>query len=151
MSLHLDGKSRRLGTYIAGNPGYGKSSLIQDLALKDIRAGRGVCVIDPTGDLLERLIAHIPRERARDTIYFDTDDPIPIDFFSYRNPPERQVLSDQLLDIFDLENAPVSEPNLEKILATLFDANENPAMSDPANEEDRCTFLDVRNFITNKK
>jgi hypothetical protein len=146
MKLKLPGYLRPQSCYIGGNPGSGKSSLIQRLALEDIRKGRGVCVIDPTGDLVNRLIHWIPKERVADTIYFDTDDPFPIDFFSYRNPAERQVLADQLLDIFNLENAPISRPRLQRIIGTLFDANENPAIPD----RDRCTFLDIQHFIENK-
>lgn len=131
--------------YIAGNPGSGKSSLIQRMVLHDLRAKpkRGVCVIDPTGDLVNTLIHWIPEERVEDTIYFDTDHPVPIDFFSYHHPGERQVLIDQLLDVFHLDNAPVSRPRLLKILVTLLDANDNPKMPD----EDRATFLDIQTFI----
>jgi hypothetical protein len=147
VSLIIRGRNRPQGLYIAGNPGFGKSSLIQHLSLQDISAGRGVAVIDPTGDLVNRLIHHIPKARANDTIYFDTDNPVPIDFFSYRNPSERQVLIDQLIDIFQLDTAPISKPRLLKILGTLFDANENPKTP----EDKRCTFLDIERFITDKK
>jgi hypothetical protein len=148
--LKLNGKLRPQGVYIAGNPGTGKSSLIQNLAIADIAANRGVAVIDPTGDLIDRILAHIPEARKNKVIYFDTDDPVPIDFFSYGNPAERQVLTDQLLDIFELDEAPLSRPNLEKILGTLFDANDSAEMKKPENEKDRCTFLDILSFITNK-
>jgi hypothetical protein len=137
----LQAKDRPLGLYVAGNPGSGKSSLIQQMALQDIRAGRGACVIDPTADLVNRLIHWIPKSRVNDTIYFDTDHPLSIDFFSYRNPAERRILTDQLLDIFQLDNAPISKPRLHRIIGTLFDANENGA---------HCTFLDILKFIENK-
>jgi hypothetical protein len=146
MKLTLRGDLRPESCYIGGNPGSGKSSLIQHLALRDIRNGRGVCVIDPTGDLVNRLVHWIPKPRVADTIYFDTDHPFPIDFFSYRNLPERLVLTDQLVDIFNLENAPISRPRLQRIIGTLFDANENPDIPD----EERCTFLDIQRFIENK-
>jgi hypothetical protein len=112
------------------------------MALQDICLGRGVCVIDPTGDLVNRLVHWIPKERVKDTIFFDTDSPVPIDFFSYRNAAERQVLSDQLLDLFQLDDAPVSKPRLERIIGTLFDANERGG---------DCTFLDIERFIESKK
>ncbi len=146
IKLTLKGPLRPRGLYIAGNPGAGKSSLLQNLALQDIANSHGVAVIDPTGDLVPRLVHHIPKWRAKQTIYFDTDNPIPIDFFSYSNRAERLVLTDVLLDIFDLEDAPLSRPNLEQILGTLFDANENPNIPD----EHRCTFLDILYFITDK-
>jgi hypothetical protein len=147
MNAILRGMNRPLGVYIGGNPGYGKSSLIQRMALADIQAGRGVCVIDPTRDLVSRLVNWIPRERVKDTIYFDTENPIAIDFFSYRNGPERQVLTDQLLSLFDLETAPISRPRLQRILGTLFDANENPKIPPDL----RCTFLDIQHFIERPK
>jgi hypothetical protein len=142
----IEGGVRPLGLYISGVPGVGKSSLIQRMALQDITAGHGVCVIDPTGDLVNTLINWIPKTRINDTIFFDTDNPIPIDFFSYRNAAERQVLVDQLLDIFNLDNAPVSRPRLERIIGTLLDANENPLMPD----KHRCTFLDIEEFIVDQ-
>ena len=147
MKLIHKGDYRPRSTYICGNPGFGKTSLIQDQALRDIRKGRGVCVIDPTGDLVSRLIHWIPKTRVADAIYFDTDDPISIDFFSYRHPAERQVLTDQLVDIFNLENAPLAKPRLQRIIGTLFDANDNPRIPD----ENRCTFLDIQTFIEDGK
>lgn len=138
MKIILTGAKRPKSLYIVGAPGTGKSSLIQRMALADIRAGHGVCVIDPTGDLVNRLVHWIPKERVNDTIFFDTDSPVPIDFFSYRNPSERQVLADQLLNLFDLESAPISRPRLQRIIGTLFDANENGC---------DCTFLDIQRFI----
>lgn len=58
-------------TYILGKTGTGKSTLIETLALADIQSGKGLCVIDPHGDLAERLIARIPSKRKGNLIYFD--------------------------------------------------------------------------------
>jgi hypothetical protein len=148
---------RNLTCYISGSPGTGKSCLIQNLALKDIESGMGVCVIDPTGDLIQKpgntdaIIDWIPANRINDTIFFDIDNPIPIDFFSYRNPGERGVLTDQLLDIFNLENAPISRPRLQQLLGTLFDANEEidrrVQKGQAEAQQDVCTFLDILYFI----
>jgi hypothetical protein len=142
MKSTLKGDLRPKSTYIAGNPGTGKSSLIQSMALQDIENGHGVCVIDPTGDLVNRLVHWIPKYRVRDTIFFDTDNPVPIDFFSYRNEPERTVLADQLLNLFDLEGAPVARPRLQRVIGTLFDANDNGG---------DCTFLDIQHFLESEK
>jgi hypothetical protein len=141
--LHISGKVRPQSIYIAGNPGFGKSSLIQSMALHDIRQNRGVCVIDPTGDLVDRLLNWIPESRVEDTVYFDSDNPIPIDFFSYRNHEEREMLTSYLVEMFNLENAPVAKPRLQKIIGTLFDANENPEIPPVL----RATFLDILRFI----
>lgn len=144
--VRLKGPMRPQSLYIGGNPGYGKSSLIQDMALKDIEAGRGVCVIDPTADLVNRLIHWIPRERVEDTIYFDTSTPVPVDFFSYRDPKEREILTDDLVAIFNLENAPRARPLLRKLIGTLLDANEHPQIG-----KKKATFLDISRFVESPK
>jgi hypothetical protein len=149
MTKFIPGHQRPLSTYIAGNPGNGKSSLIQRMALYDITHDRGVCIIDPTGDLVNRLIHHIPKSRINDTVYFDTTRPIPIDLFSYdqqdTESDERQDLTDDLVGMLALENAPRARPLLRQVISTLFDANENSAFKDKAN------FFDILKFIRNKK
>lgn len=61
--------------YVIGRTGAGKTTLLETLALQDIREGRGLCVIDPHGDLAERLVAWVPEERKEDLIYFNVPDP----------------------------------------------------------------------------
>lgn len=60
--------------YLIGRTGTGKTTLIHTLAMQDIRAGHGVCVIDPHGDLAERLVAEIPGSRQSDLIYLNAPD-----------------------------------------------------------------------------
>lgn len=57
--------------YLIGQTGVGKSTLIEQLALQDFRAARGIAVIDPHGDLAERLHALF----GTSAIYFDAADP----------------------------------------------------------------------------
>jgi energy-coupling factor transporter ATP-binding protein EcfA2 len=57
--------------YAIGRTGTGKSTLLETLAQQDIHAGRGVAVIDPHGDLVERLARSIPKERAQNLIYLN--------------------------------------------------------------------------------
>lgn len=56
--------------YIVGQTGVGKSWLLADMALQDIKAGKGVCFIDPH-DTFESILERIPPERVEDVIYFD--------------------------------------------------------------------------------
>jgi len=60
--------------YAIGRTGSGKTTLLRSIALQDIHAGRGVCVIDPHGDNVQALADSIPRARVNDTIYFDAGD-----------------------------------------------------------------------------
>jgi len=60
--------------YVIGKTGVGKTTLLESLAMQDILNGRGVCVIDPHGDLSDRLVAFMPEFRKEDLIYFNAPD-----------------------------------------------------------------------------
>ena len=68
-SVYMGENDRRQHIYIIGKTGTGKSELLKDLILQDIREGRGVCFIDPH-DTIEKILPLIPPERAEDVIYF---------------------------------------------------------------------------------
>jgi len=91
-------------TYIIGQTGSGKSTLMLTSLLEDIRLGNGFCVIDPHGDLVEFVMKHYPKERIDDLIYFDlsnTDYPIafnPLD--GTENEDERDVVTNDLVEMF---------------------------------------------------
>ncbi len=70
----LGGAQRARHIYAIGRTGTGKTTLLRSLALQDIHAGRGVCVLDPHGDNAEALADSIPRWRLNDTIYLDAGD-----------------------------------------------------------------------------
>src|SRR5712671_6107089 len=74
---------RRQHTYIIGQTGTGKSTLLLNLILQDIEQGRGVAVIDPHGDLAQEILDHIPPWRTDDVVYFDPNatDPVAINLF----------------------------------------------------------------------
>lgn len=60
--------------YIIGRTGTGKTTLLETMAVQDIVGGRGAAVIDPHGDLAERLIAQVPSWRVRDLVYLNAPD-----------------------------------------------------------------------------
>ena len=71
--IYLSDSDRLRHVYIIGKTGTGKTELLKTMILQDLRAGRGVCLIDPH-DLAEELLAYIPPERAEEVIYFDPSD-----------------------------------------------------------------------------
>jgi type IV secretory pathway TraG/TraD family ATPase VirD4 len=73
--------------YLIGKTGTGKSTLIETMALQDLEHGNGFALIDPHGDLAERVAARIPPARQSDTIYFNPSDPAQ----PYGYNPLRQV------------------------------------------------------------
>src|SRR5690242_18254371 len=61
--------------YVIGKTGTGKSTLPETLASQDIAHGRGMMLIDPHGDLAERVVNAVPAHRRSDVIYFNVPDP----------------------------------------------------------------------------
>jgi hypothetical protein len=72
--IYTSEDDRRRHMYIIGKTGTGKSQLLEEMIVQDIKAGKGVAVIDPHGDLIDGVISRIPASRAEDVIYFDPSD-----------------------------------------------------------------------------
>ncbi len=70
----IKANDRRRHMYIIGKTGTGKSTLIANLAISDIRKRKGMCIIDPHGDLCETILDYIPSYRINDVIYLDPSD-----------------------------------------------------------------------------
>ncbi|MGB4076459.1 MAG: type IV secretion system DNA-binding domain-containing protein [Minisyncoccia bacterium] len=72
-------KDRSKHMYVIGKTGMGKSTMLENLAIQDIRNGQGIAFIDPHGSSAEKLLDYIPEERVNDVVYFapfDLDNPI---------------------------------------------------------------------------
>ena len=97
----------------------GKSTLLENMIYTDILNGRGVAVIDPHGDLVETILANIPKSRTNDIVLFDpADQEYPIGFNMLDNPhPElRPIVAGGLVSIFKKMFAESWGPRLEYIL-----------------------------------
>lgn len=104
--VRLAEEDRRRHLYLVGQTGTGKSTLITSLVAQDMAEGRGCAVIDPHGDLVERLLALVPSKRADDVILFDPSDlelPMGVNMIEYdhRRPEEKTFIVNELLGIFD--------------------------------------------------
>ncbi|MEF8700824.1 MAG: type IV secretion system DNA-binding domain-containing protein [Candidatus Accumulibacter sp. UW20] len=78
--------------YAIGKTGTGKSTLLETLALQDIRSGRGCAVLDPHGDLVARLAAHMPDERSSQLVYLNAPDPAqPFGYNPLRRIPKDKI------------------------------------------------------------
>ena len=72
--IGLSEEERKRHVYIVGGTGTGKTTLLKYKIIQDIKAGRGVAVIDPHGDLATDLLNYIPKKRIKDVIYFNPAD-----------------------------------------------------------------------------
>lgn len=104
--IRMKSEDRRRHMYIIGGSGVGKSAFQASLIRQDILEGRGVCVIDPHGDLADECLSFVPKERADDVIYFNPSDverPMGLNMLEYdQNYPEQKTfVINEMLKIFD--------------------------------------------------
>jgi uncharacterized protein DUF87 len=70
--LHPEDRAQHL--YVVGKTGLGKSTLLRNLILQDLYAGRGVGLLDPHGDLAREVLDAIPKERTGEVLHFNPGD-----------------------------------------------------------------------------
>ncbi len=114
---------RRKHVYFMGKTGAGKSTLIANMAIDDIRKDRGVGIIDPHGDLSETIIDYIPRRRMNDVVYlepFDTERPFSLNVLEIRNEQHKDLIASGIVSIFSKIYANSWGPRLEYILRNVI-------------------------------
>lgn len=103
--IRLMDDDRRRHLYMIGQTGTGKSVFLENMIIQDMQNGRGVCVIDPHGELVGKMLEFVPRERIQDVIYFnpgDTDRPMGLNMLEYdtRFPEQKTFIVNELFSIF---------------------------------------------------
>jgi hypothetical protein len=86
-----------------GKTGVGKSTLLRNMLIQDIRDGRGVLFIDPHGDEAERLLDYVPPWRTDDVIYLDLSDlsrPIGFNVLEREPAEHRALVASNIVSIF---------------------------------------------------
>lgn len=144
--IRLSQNDRRRHTYIIGQTGVGKSGFMENQAYQDMLDGRGFAFIDPHGDVVENLLANIPKERVEDVIYFnpgDLENPIGLNLFEYDTEDQKDFLVQEsismLYSLYDPGHTGIVGPRMEHIFrncALLL-------MSDPAGG----TFIDIPKLL----
>lgn len=117
VSLAIDDRRRHLA--ILGKTGTGKTTLLQNLLVADIRAGRGVACIDPHGDLADSLLQLIPKNRTNDCIVFDVGDvghPLSFNLLACRDRSQRPLVASGIVSAFKKIYGTMWGPRLEHIL-----------------------------------
>ena len=96
-------EDRRRHFYIIGKTGMGKTTLLENMAVQDIEAGRGIGIIDPHGEFAQKILKYIPKERIDDVIYFDPSDiehPIAFNVMEKVDPSLRSIVASGLVSVF---------------------------------------------------
>ncbi len=99
--IKLDDRRRHF--YVIGKTGMGKTSLLQNMAIQDIQAGRGIGFVDPHGEAAEALLDFVPKKRINDVIYFNPSDieyPIAFNVMEKVAPEYRHLVAGGLMGVF---------------------------------------------------
>lgn len=149
--------------YVAGASGTGKSTLLLNMIMQDINAGRGVGVLDPHGDLINAVLPRIPEQRVNDVVLFDPTDedhPFALNILSAAdNREQERIVSETIMSLERYFPASWG-PRLERILTfachTLLSVDGNATLADVerllTEDEyrleivDRCTVPRYRRF-----
>lgn len=110
---------RRRHMYLIGKTGMGKSTVLENMIIADIISGRGVSVVDPHGDLVEKVVNYIPSHRVNDTIYFnpaDQDFPIAFNVLESVDEQQKHLVASGLIGVFKKIWADSWGPRLEYVL-----------------------------------
>lgn len=104
--IHMSREDRMRHLYVIGQTGTGKTGILKNLIIQDIKNGDGCCFIDPHGSDIEDILANIPPERAQDVIYFDPGyvaRPMGLNMLEYdkEHPEQKTFVINELLGIFD--------------------------------------------------
>lgn len=142
MGIRREDRTKHM--YIIGKTGAGKSTLIANMAISDIRNGEGVAVIDPHGDLSEMILEYIPKRRMADVIYLDPtlsdDRAFSLNLFDVDGSAHTDVIASGIVSVFYKLYSYSWGPRLEyilrnTILTLLYAGN--------------ATFADIPRLLTN--
>ncbi len=147
INLHLRDRMRHM--YIIGKTGVGKSELLKEMIKQDINDGRGVCVIDPHGDLIEDTLRYIPPERAEDVILFDPSDtsrPMGLNLLEAQTDEQKQFITGAIINLmyklYDPQRTGIIGPRFEHAVRNAM----LTVMSEPG-----ATFIEIVRIMTDQK
>ncbi|HIP34403.1 MAG TPA: DUF87 domain-containing protein [Bacteroidia bacterium] len=151
--IYLQPLDRMRHLYVIGQTGTGKTTLLKNMIVQDIKNGDGVCFIDPHGSDIEDILANIPPERHDDVIYFDPaylDRPMGLNMLEYdpRYPEQKSFVVNEMLAIFeklfDMKKSGSGGPMFEMYFR-------NAVLLTIDNPEDKATLLDVVRVLSDKE
>ena len=110
---------RRRHMYVIGKTGMGKTTLMENMAIQDIRNGTGVCFIDPHGDSIQKILDFVPPSRINDVVYFnpaDLDHPIAFNILESVESRYKHLVASGLMGVFTKIWASMWSSRMEYIL-----------------------------------
>ncbi|HBV00802.1 MAG TPA: hypothetical protein DEF00_00200 [Candidatus Taylorbacteria bacterium] len=100
----IKSRDRSRHMYVIGKTGMGKSTLLENMAIQDIRNGHGVCFVDPHGKTADLLLDYVPEHRIKDVLYFapfDMDYPTSFNIMEDVGRDKRHLVVNGLMATFE--------------------------------------------------
>jgi hypothetical protein len=149
--VYISPEDRMRHFYVIGQTGTGKTTLLKNMIIQDIKAGKGVCFIDPHGSDVNDVLAAIPPNRYEDVIYFDPasiERPMALNMLEYdpRFPEQKTFVVNEMFSIFQKLYGAVPE-SMGPMFEQYFRNATNLVIEDP---ESGSTLLDVSRVMSNK-
>ncbi|OGI32778.1 MAG: hypothetical protein A2271_02240 [Candidatus Moranbacteria bacterium RIFOXYA12_FULL_35_19] len=110
---------RRRHMYVIGKTGMGKSNMLENMAIQDIRAGYGMCYVDPHGEGAEKMLRAVPANRINDVVYFNPADkefPIAFNILESVEEDKKHLVASGMMGVFKKIWPDVWSPRMEYIL-----------------------------------
>ncbi len=110
---------RRRHMYVIGKTGMGKTTLMENMVIQDIRNGHGVAFLDPHGDSVQRILNSVPPNRINDVIYFnpaDLDYPVAFNILEAVDSKYKHLVASGLMGVFTKIWANLWSARMEYIL-----------------------------------
>lgn len=114
---------RRFHIYLIGQTGTGKSTLLETLIRQDAVRNEGLALLDPHGDLIERILPRLPAHRRTDLVYLDAPDPrqrFGVNPLGGVPPAKRPLAASALLEVMKKLWSDSWGPRLEHIARNAF-------------------------------
>lgn len=138
-NVHVEKQQFQKHTYIVGKTGTGKTSILYAMFMDQIRKGKGAALIDPHGDVFDKIVANLPKNRKKDLMVFDptdTENDFGFNILDFdRDFPEQQsFIVNELLKIFselyDMKAAggPMFETYFKNAVYLVMDVYEQPTL-----------------------
>lgn len=150
--IFMSREDRMRHLYVIGQTGTGKTTILKNLIIQDIKNGDGCCFIDPHGSDIEDILSCIPKDRLDDVIYFDpsfTDRPMGLNMleFDESRPDQKIFVVNELLSIFKKLFAQSSPESMGPAFEQYF---RNTAMLVMEHPQSGCTLLDLLRVLSDK-
>ena len=101
--VFLTAEQRVRHLHVIGGTGTGKTTFLMNLIRQDMEGGQGFALLDPHGDLIDRLLALVPDNRLDDVVLIDAGDEefsVGFNILAARSDYEKTLLASDLVSVF---------------------------------------------------